>query len=138
MASSKTPADVLEKIRADVGRAMRDPVVIKRINDIKSSPVGNTAEEFRQVIKDDLEIFRRVIARREVAAQWAVSYRTRNAAYRRPYRPSCSPDERSDIRDNRSRMSRPRRPLVRATGPIMGQLMMSDVHHEKNSYSPEK
>ena len=41
---------------------MRDPVVIKRINDIKSSPVGNTAEEFRQVIKDDLEIFRRVIA----------------------------------------------------------------------------
>ena len=62
MASAKTPADVLEKIRADVGRAMRDPVVIKRINDIKSSPVGNTAEEFRQVIKDDLEIFRRVIA----------------------------------------------------------------------------
>ncbi len=33
MASSKTPADVLEKIRADVGRAMRDPVVIKRIKD---------------------------------------------------------------------------------------------------------
>ena len=62
MASAKTPADVLEKIRADVGRAMRDPVVIKRINDIKSSPVGNTAEEFRQVIKDDLEIFRRVIS----------------------------------------------------------------------------
>ena len=62
MASSKTPADVLEKIRTDVGRAMRDPVVIKRIKDINSSPVGNTAEEFRQIIKDDLEIFRRVIA----------------------------------------------------------------------------
>ena len=55
-------ADVLEKIRTDVGSAMRDPVVIKRIKDINSSPVGNTAEEFRQVIKDDLEIFRRVIA----------------------------------------------------------------------------
>ena len=40
------------------GRAMRDPVVIKRIKDIKSTPAGNTAEEFRQVIKDDLEIFR--------------------------------------------------------------------------------
>jgi len=62
IASSKTPADVLEKIRTDVGRAMHDPVVIKRIKDINSSPVGNTAEEFRQIIKDDLEIFRRVIA----------------------------------------------------------------------------
>lgn len=62
MASAKTPADVLEKIRADVGRAMRDPVVIKRIKDINSTPVGNTAEEFRQVIKDDLATFRRVIA----------------------------------------------------------------------------
>jgi tripartite-type tricarboxylate transporter receptor subunit TctC len=62
MASSKMPADVLDKVRADVGRAMRDPVVIKRIKDLNSSPVGNTAEEFRQVIKDDLEIFRRVIA----------------------------------------------------------------------------
>ena len=62
MASSKTPADVLDKIRADVGRAMRDPVVIKRIKDLNSTPVGNTAEEFRQVIKDDLETFRRVIA----------------------------------------------------------------------------
>ena len=62
MASSKTPADVLEKINADVGRAMRDPVVIKRIKDLNSTPVGNTAEEFRQVIKNDLESFRRVIA----------------------------------------------------------------------------
>jgi tripartite-type tricarboxylate transporter receptor subunit TctC len=62
MVSSKMPADVLEKIRVDVGRAIRDPVVIKRIKDINSSPVGNTPEEFRQVIKDDLEIFRRVIA----------------------------------------------------------------------------
>ena len=62
MASAKTPADVLEKIRADVGRAMRDPGVIKRIKDLNSTPVGNTAEEFRKIIKDDLETFRRVIA----------------------------------------------------------------------------
>ena len=62
IASSKVPADVLVKVRADVGRAMQDPVVIKRIKDIKSVPVGNTAEEFRQVIKDDLETFRRVIS----------------------------------------------------------------------------
>jgi hypothetical protein len=40
---------------------MRDPVAIKRIKDLNSSPAGNTAEEFRQVIKDDLETFRCMI-----------------------------------------------------------------------------
>jgi tripartite-type tricarboxylate transporter receptor subunit TctC len=41
---------------------MHDPALIKRIKDLNSTPVGNTAEEFRQVIKDDLTTFRRVIA----------------------------------------------------------------------------
>ena len=62
MAAAKTPPEVLEKIRKDVGQAMRSPTVIKRISDIKSIPVGNTAEEFRKVIKSDYEIFGRVIA----------------------------------------------------------------------------
>ena len=62
MASSKVPADVLEKIRADSIRAMHDPDVRKRILGAGSSPVGNSAEEFRQVIKDDLEVYRRVVA----------------------------------------------------------------------------
>ena len=43
-------------------QAMRSPTVIKRINDIKSIPVGNTAEEFRSIIRSDFEIFGRVIA----------------------------------------------------------------------------
>ena len=41
---------------------MRSPAVLKRINDIKSIPVGNTSEEFRKVILSDFEIFKRVIA----------------------------------------------------------------------------
>jgi tripartite-type tricarboxylate transporter receptor subunit TctC len=63
MASSKVPADVLEKIRVDAIRAMHDPDVRKRILGAGSSPVGNSAEEFRKVIKDDLEIYRQVVAR---------------------------------------------------------------------------
>ena len=62
VAAAKTPPEVLEKIRTDVALAMRSPAVIKRINDIKSIPVGNTAEEFRKVIKSDYETFGRVIA----------------------------------------------------------------------------
>jgi tripartite-type tricarboxylate transporter receptor subunit TctC len=62
MAAAKTPPDVLKKVRTDVAQAMRSPTVIKRISDIKSIPVGNTAEEFRNVIKSDYEIFGQVIA----------------------------------------------------------------------------
>ncbi len=60
--SSKIPPDILKKIRTDVAKAMRSPAVLKRINDIKSIPVGNTSEEFRQVILSDFDTFKRVIA----------------------------------------------------------------------------
>jgi tripartite-type tricarboxylate transporter receptor subunit TctC len=63
MASSKMSADVLEKIRNDAVRAMHAPDVRKRILDAGSSPVGNSAEEFRQVIKDDLHTFGEIVAR---------------------------------------------------------------------------
>jgi tripartite-type tricarboxylate transporter receptor subunit TctC len=62
VASSKVPPDVLQKVRTDVGRAMRSAAVLKRINDIKSIPIGNTPEEFRRVILSDFETFKRVIA----------------------------------------------------------------------------
>jgi tripartite-type tricarboxylate transporter receptor subunit TctC len=62
MASAKVPAEVLDKIRVDAIRAMHDPDVRKRILGAGSSPVGNSAEEFRKVIKDDLEIYRQVVA----------------------------------------------------------------------------
>ena len=61
--SSKVPPDILNKIRTDVSRAMRSPVVLKRISEIKSIPVGNSAEEFRQVILSDFETFKQVIAK---------------------------------------------------------------------------
>jgi tripartite-type tricarboxylate transporter receptor subunit TctC len=62
VAPSKVSRDVLNKIRTDVAQTMRSPVVLKRINDIKSIPVGNTSEEFRKVILSDFEIFKQVIA----------------------------------------------------------------------------
>jgi tripartite-type tricarboxylate transporter receptor subunit TctC len=62
VASSKTPPEVLKKLRTDVIQAMHSPAVLKRIADIKSVPVGNTSEEFRKVILSDFDIFKRVIA----------------------------------------------------------------------------
>ena len=59
--ASKTPPGVLQKIQKDIAHAMKSPTVLKRINEIKSMPVGNTAEEFRKVIASDYAIFKRVI-----------------------------------------------------------------------------
>lgn len=61
MAPAKVSPDVLKKIRTDVAQAMRSPTVLKRIADLKSIPVGNSAEEFRKVIHSDFETFKRVI-----------------------------------------------------------------------------
>jgi len=62
LAPAKTPPEILKKIRADVAQAMRSPTVIKRINDMKSIPIGNSAEEFRKIMDSDYEVFGRVIA----------------------------------------------------------------------------
>ncbi len=62
IAAAKTPPDVLAKIRADAVKAMRSPTVLKRINDIKSIPVGNSSEEFRKIVLSDYEVFGKVIA----------------------------------------------------------------------------
>ena len=62
VASAKTPPETLKKIRTDAVRAMRSPAVLKRIDQIKSVPVGNSSEEFRKVILSDFEVFKRVIA----------------------------------------------------------------------------
>jgi tripartite-type tricarboxylate transporter receptor subunit TctC len=62
MAPAKVPADVLAKIRTDVAQAMRSPTVLRRIAEVKSLPVGNSAEEFRKTILSDYETFKRVIA----------------------------------------------------------------------------
>jgi tripartite-type tricarboxylate transporter receptor subunit TctC len=62
MAPAKVPADVLAKIRTDVAKAMKSPAVLKRIAEVKSIPIGNSAEEFRKVILSDYEVFKRVIA----------------------------------------------------------------------------
>jgi tripartite-type tricarboxylate transporter receptor subunit TctC len=59
--SSKVPPDVLSKIRADVAEAMRSPTVLQRIRDIKSVPVGNTAEQFRTVMKTDFDAFEKAL-----------------------------------------------------------------------------
>jgi tripartite-type tricarboxylate transporter receptor subunit TctC len=63
MASSKVPPEILDKVRADAIHAMHEPDVRKRILTAGSSPVGNSAEEFRKVIAEDMEIYRQVVAK---------------------------------------------------------------------------
>jgi tripartite-type tricarboxylate transporter receptor subunit TctC len=63
MASSKVPPEILDKVRTDAIRAMHEADVRKRILTAGSSPVGNSAEDFRKVIAEDMEIYRQVVAK---------------------------------------------------------------------------
>jgi tripartite-type tricarboxylate transporter receptor subunit TctC len=63
LTASNLRPDVLKKIRMDVAQAMRSPTVLKRIDDIKSIPVGNNSEEFRKIILSDFDIFGRIITK---------------------------------------------------------------------------
>jgi tripartite-type tricarboxylate transporter receptor subunit TctC len=63
MAPAKVPPAILAKIRADAVEALKAPDVRKRLEATGSTVVGNPAENFRQVIKTDTELYGEVIRR---------------------------------------------------------------------------
>lgn len=63
LAPAKTPPSVLARLRTDVARAMKASDTRDRIAGIGSNPLGNTPEEFREVIRNDLRTFGELIQR---------------------------------------------------------------------------
>ncbi|MFO1327957.1 MAG: tripartite tricarboxylate transporter substrate binding protein [Rubrivivax sp.] len=56
-----TPAAVVKKLAEDIGRAVRTPEVMARIEDLGLTPVGGTPEQFAQVIRTDGPLYARLI-----------------------------------------------------------------------------
>ena len=54
-APAKTPKEIVDKLAAEIGKAMQDPVTKKRYADIKVDPVGSTAEEFDTFFREQLK-----------------------------------------------------------------------------------
>jgi tripartite-type tricarboxylate transporter receptor subunit TctC len=61
-APAKTPKPIVDKLAAEVGKAVKDPVTAKRYQDVKVEAVGSTSEEldafFRQQLKFNADIIK--------------------------------------------------------------------------------
>lgn len=56
-----TPRETATRIASAVGKALQDPAVRKRLAELQAEPVGNTPEQFAEVIRQDTERWSKVI-----------------------------------------------------------------------------
>lgn len=61
------PKDVVDKLNAAVKKVLQDPAVRKRIEDTGSLVIGNTPEEFAKQIKDEYEVYRKVVVEQKLS-----------------------------------------------------------------------
>jgi tripartite-type tricarboxylate transporter receptor subunit TctC len=57
MAPAKTPKDIVNRVAAEVARAVKEPAVIEHMGNQGIDPIGNTPEEFAAAIKDDVALW---------------------------------------------------------------------------------
>lgn len=60
------PAEIVEKINVSVKKVLQDPAVRKRIEDTGSLVVGNSPEEFSKQIKDEYDVYRKVVVEQKL------------------------------------------------------------------------
>ena len=69
LAPKGTPKDVDDRINAATRKVLQDPAVKKRIEDTGSFLIANSPEEFTKQIKDELEVYKQVVARQKLTLQ---------------------------------------------------------------------
>ena len=62
MAPANTPKDILSKVQAEVVSALKQPAVTQRFSSLGIEPVTNTPEAFDQLIKDEIQLFKKLAA----------------------------------------------------------------------------
>jgi len=56
-----TPRDVIDKVNAEVNRALSDPGMLKRLSELGGKPIKGTPEDFGNVIKAETEKWAKVV-----------------------------------------------------------------------------
>ena len=63
------PKDVVDKLNAAVKKVLQDPAVRKRIEDTGSLVVGNSPDEFAKQIRDEYEVYRKVVVQQKLTLE---------------------------------------------------------------------
>jgi tripartite-type tricarboxylate transporter receptor subunit TctC len=61
VAPAGTPREVIAKINADMVKILKQPAIVERMAALGIDPVGNTPEEYAQLIRTDLEKFAKAV-----------------------------------------------------------------------------
>jgi len=56
-----TPRDIIEKVNAEVNRALADPKMRERLAELGGQPIGGTPEDFGRVIAAETEKWAKVV-----------------------------------------------------------------------------
>jgi len=62
MAPAGTPKEIVDRIAAEVGAAMKDKKFVERLKDFGAEPLGNSPEEFKAMIYADIALWGEAVA----------------------------------------------------------------------------
>ena len=69
LAPKGTPKDIVDKVNAATKKVLEDAAVKKRIEDTGSFIIANTPEQFAQQIKDELAVYKQVVAKQKLTLE---------------------------------------------------------------------
>ena len=61
-APAATPKPILDRLAADIGKAMKDPGVVARLKEAGTEAVGSTPQELDKFNRDQFELYRGIVA----------------------------------------------------------------------------
>lgn len=67
-APAGTPPAITERLNSEIGKAIADPVVRKELLDSGQEPVGGTAEQFSNLVREDFAKFGRLVKELDIKA----------------------------------------------------------------------
>lgn len=68
-APAGTPQAIIERLNSEIGKALADPAVRKNFQDSAQEPIGGTAEQFAQLVRDDYAKFGRLVKDLNIKAE---------------------------------------------------------------------
>jgi tripartite-type tricarboxylate transporter receptor subunit TctC len=60
-APGATPKPIIDKLAAEIAKAMRDPAVVSRLKDVGTEAVGSSAQELDTFNRDQFALYRRIV-----------------------------------------------------------------------------
>ena len=60
-APAATPKPIIDKLAADIAKAMKDPGVVDRLKNAGTEAVGSTSQELDAFNRDQLALYRRIV-----------------------------------------------------------------------------